>query len=344
MRNPMTLEKPKGCANDDCNVVADGKCVEGYALNECPHVTRISVDEIEEVEDEKTAHEPETFLNLARGEALERGTASVLQCRRLSRTVGIIGPNDAGKTSLVASVYGLLQDGPVSGVRFAGSSTLIGFEMICHNARAASRRTEAHTERTTAGADATFFHLDLQADKGEIVSLFISDRSGEDYLAAADDLVRTNEFFELRRADVVTLLVNGEHLVSSEHRHEAKAMPSQIVDALVEARAFRANCQLAIVLTKDDSVLSSVNSERAHREFNEIADDIAGRYSGCFGTIKRFVIAASPQDLTSVKRGEGVDHLLRYWLLSATAPSVALQRSNSSRLIDLFDAGNEVAE
>jgi len=334
-----------GCKNNDCNVAVDGKCVEGYQLDECPHVERISVDDIEEVMEAPAPQEQAAVLNLALGDALDRAEASALQCRRLSRAIGIIGPNDSGKTSLLASVYDLLQGGPVSGVGFAGSSTLIGFEKICHDARAASRRIEPHTERTSAGADATFFHLDLREDGTEVISLFFGDRSGEDYLAAADDLSRAGEFFELRRADVVTLLVNGEHLVSTEHRHEAKAVTPQIVDALVEAGAFRPGCRLAIVLTKEDSVRSSANCDRAHREFDEMVDAIAASHSGYIGDIERFIVAASPRDSKSVKRGEGVDRLLLYWLRSAAAPPLVVpQRSDSSRLIDLLDASEEVAE
>ena len=337
--------RPRGCANEDCNVAVDGKCVEGFALEECPHVMRVSVDDIEEVEEEPAPQEQAAVFSLALGDALDRTEASTLQRRRVSRTIGIIGPNDAGKTSLVASAYDLLQGGPVSGVGFAGSSTLIGFEKICHDARAASRRGAPHTERTTAGVDATFFHLDLREEGAEVVSLFIGDRSGEDYLAAADNLSRADEFFELRRADVVTLLVNGEHLVSSEHRHEAKAVTPQIVDALVEAGVFRPGCRLAIVLTKEDSVRASEHSDRAHREFDQMVDAIVASHFGYLGTIEGFVVAASPRDSTSVKRGEGVDRLLLYWLRSAAAPPpVAPERCDSSRLIDLLDASEEVAK
>lgn len=335
----------RDCANEDCNVAVDGKCVEGYTLDECPHVMRMSVDDIEEVQEEPVPKEPGAILNLALGDALDRAEASTLQCRRVSRAIGIIGPNDAGKTSIVASIYDLLQGGPVAGIGFAGSSTLIGFEKICHYARAASRRGTPHTERTTQGADATFFHLDLREDGAEVVSLFIGDRSGEDYLAVADDLSRAGEFFELRRADVVMLLVNGEHLVSSEYRHEAKAVTPQIVAALVEAEVFRPGCSLAIVLTKEDSVRASANSDRAHREFDEMVDAIVAGHSGFFRAIERFVVAASPRDSSSVKRGEGVDRLLLYLLRSTAGPSpVAPQRSDSSRMIDRLSASKEVAK
>lgn len=334
--------QPSACANEDCNFAADGKCVEGYALDECPHLFRISVADIEPVDEPETARVAIKLIALDLGEPLNRPQASSLQSRRSSRVVGVIGPNDAGKTSLLASVYDLLQEGPVAGVGFAGSSTLIGFEKVCHDARAPSQRDAPYTERTTQGADVTFFHLDLRPADGEIVSLFIGDRSGEDYLAASDDLAAAAEFFELRRADVVALLVNGEHLASSEHRHEAKAAPPQIIDALVEARSFRKGCRLAIVLTKQDSVLGSAHAERVQREFNAMVDGIVTAHGDHLSEIEGFVVAASPKDTTKVDRGYGVDKLLLYWLRDIPSPvPVAIGRSKSSRMIDLLDSRKE---
>lgn len=334
--------QPKACTNEDCHLPSDGKCVEGYPLDECPHVSRISVEDIEEVEEPDVVREVAQMMVLSLGEALDRAQASSLQRLRVSRAIGIIGPNNAGKTSLLASVYDLLQEGPVANVSFAGSSTLIGFEKVCHDARAASRRGAPHMERTSQGGDATFFHLDVRSADGDLVSLFIGDRSGEDYLAASDELSRAGEFFELRRADVVTLLVNGEHLASSEHRHEAKAVTPQIVDALVEAGAFRPGCRLAVVLTKQDSVLASPHAKRVKREFDAIVDAIIQNHGGHFGDIERFVIAASPKNSAKAKRGEGVDQLLLFWLrapspLALSWPIV----SDSTRMIDLLGSNGE---
>jgi hypothetical protein len=334
------------CTNGDCNFAVDGKCVEGYDVEECPHVSKISVTEIEEVQEaEAPRNQPAAVMTLSLGEALDRAAASSLQRCRISRAVGIVGPNDAGKTSLIASVYDLLQEGPIAEVGFAGSSTLIGFEKICHDARAASRREAPHMARTSAGADATFFHIDLRPSGREIISLFIGDRSGEDYLGAADDLSRAQDFFELRRADTVTLLVNGEQLASSENRHEVKAITPQIVDALVEAGSFRRGCRLAVVLTKNDTVLASPHADRVRREFDAIVDAIVQSHEEYLGDINRFVVAASPRDSTKVKRGEGVDELLLFWLRAAPSPvPIQLTPPDSSRMIDLLDSRSEVPE
>lgn len=338
----MSLQ-PRTCTNEDCDLATDGKCVEGYALDECPHVRRISVEDLEEVVEQPAPPTPVSILALYPGDALSRAEASFRQSRRVSRVVGIVAPNDAGKTSLVASVYDLLQEGPIAGIAFAGSSTLIGFEKVCHDARAASRRNVPHMERTSVGTEATFFHLDLRPPRGEIMSLFIGDRSGEDYLAATDELVRANDFFELRRADVVTLLINGEHLASSAQRHDVKAVTPQIVDALVEAGAIRADGRLAVVLTKNDVVLTSNHVDRVHREFNGLVDDIAARHAGHLGTVERFIVAASPKDVENVKRGDGVDQLLLFWLSRAAPPpkTPPAQMAQGGRLIDLLDNNNE---
>lgn len=326
------------CSNAECNFEVDGRCLEGLALDECPHVSVLDIETIEEVEETGVRREGVETLPLSLGEALTRGEASSLQRQRASCAIGIVAPNEAGKTSLIASVYDLLQGGAMGGIGFAGSSTLIGFEKVCHNARTSSRREMPHMERTSAGADATFFHLDLLPTDGELVSLFIADRSGEDYLAVADDLGRSASLFELRRADTLTVLVNGEHLVSSAHRHETKAITSQIVDALVEAGAVRRGCRLALVLTKQDVVLSSQNVERVAGDFGEIVAGIVEDHGSYFGEIERFVIAASPRDLSDIQRGHGMDTLLRFWLQPGSSPPpVAQLKNHSSRLMDLLD-------
>lgn len=327
------------CANAECNFKEDGRCLEGFTPDECPHASALDIESIEEFEENPSGREERVeTLPLPLGEALARDDASSLQRRRLSRTIAIVAPNDAGKTSLIASVYDLFQDGAIDGVGFAGSSTLIGFEKVCHNARTSSRRQMPHMERTSAGADASFFHLDLLPTGDELVSLFIADRSGEDYLAIVDDLGRSGSLFELRRADVLTVLVNGEHLVSSEHRHEAKAMTAQIVGALVEAEAVRRGCRLAVVMTKQDVVLGSPNADRAAKDFGEVVDGIVEDHVNYFGEIKHFVIAASPRNVVDVQRGLGMDTLLRYWLRSGLNPTLAIQSRNlSTRLIDHLD-------
>ncbi|WP_156818837.1 TRAFAC clade GTPase domain-containing protein [Sphingomonas sp. Mn802worker] len=303
----------------------------------------MTIDDFEEIVEAPSIKEATRMISLASGEALDTMNAAALQRRLLSRVVGLVGPNNAGKTSLIASVYDLLQEGPVGDIGFAGSTTLIGFEKVCHDARAASRRGLPHMERTIVGAEATFFHLDLKAEGQDVVSLFLGDRSGEDYLGAADDVARADDFIELRRADTVTLLVNGEHLTGTEHRHEVRAVSPQLIEALVEGGAIREHCRLAVVLTKNDVVVGTTNAERTRRDFAEIVATIAERHSSHLSEVKPFVIAASPKSVSGLKRGDGVDNLLRYWLSptcnSTSASAIGL--GVSSRMMDLLAPNQE---
>ena len=333
------------CSNAECSFATDDKCVEGYEIEDCPHAARLSLDDIPETEEPDIQLAlPEPTIMLASGEALDRDKASILQRRNVSRSIGLIGPNDSGKTSLISGVYDLLQEGPVSGAAFAGSSTLIGFEKVCHLARVVSRRAAPHTERTSRGMDATFFHIDLHQENIGLTSLFISDRSGEDYLAVTDQISQADQFFEIRRADCITLLVNGAQLADSKMRHEVKSATPHIVDALVEARAIRRGCRLAVVLTKKDSVVVSQRPERVQKDFDELVETIVSTHSTYLGDVKPFVVAASPQDCEHVVRGEGVADLLLYWLKFTTpAPAVVSGGIyNFERMIDrLCDTGTE---
>lgn len=327
------------CSNAECSFATDGKCVEGYEIEDCPHTDSLSLDDIPEAaEPNPPLAAPEPTILLASGEALDREKTSMLQRRNVSRSIGLIGPNDSGKTSLISGVYDLLQEGAVSGAAFAGSSTLIGFEKVCHLARVVSRRAAPHTERTSRGADATFFHIDLHQEDVGLTSLFISDRSGEDYLAVTDQISLADQFFELRRADCITLLVNGAQLADPKARHEVKASTPHIVDALVEALAVRRGTRLAVVLTKKDSVVASQRPERVQKDFDELVDTILRDHSGYLGDVKSFVVAASPQDCEHVKRGEGIADLLLYWL-KLTPPVTATSSDECcsfERMIDLL--------
>jgi hypothetical protein len=312
--------QPKTCTNADCNFAADAKCLEGYEISECPHIGQLSIDDIAVADDTAAAEwaaetqPPELPLALSPGEALDRQDASKLQGRRISRSIGVIGPHDSGKTSLIAGIFDLLQEGPLSEISFAGSWSLVGFERICHLARAVSKRVEPHTPRTTVGADATFFHLDLNYGDSGIISLYIGDRSGEDYLGVNDEIALADQFFEIRRADCVTLLVNGAHLADSARRHEVKAMVPQIVDALVEAGAIRAESRLAVVLTKKDTVVASPQADRVTKDFEALVASLGNAHGTHFGEVKPFVVAASPKDCDKVARGEGLGDLLQFWL------------------------------
>ena len=197
------------CANRECRIAQDGKCLEGYDdLSECPYHGKEpeESDEEDEVDDDAVADE---FDGVHLPDALPLGNSRADRVLSIlpSRMIGIIGVHDSGKTSVIAGVFDLFQMGPIKDIAFAGSSTLHGLELICHDARVASERDEPHSERTKRG-EVKFYHLDVKRDN-ILQSLLIADRSGEEYEEVADLAANATAMFELRRADVMTVLVDG---------------------------------------------------------------------------------------------------------------------------------------
>jgi len=307
------------CANPDCHISEDGKCLEGLPRETCPNFGRAPVVGNADLDD---APPPEpTSRTLAPSAVLNASAASRLLATRPSRVVSIIATFDAGKTSLIAAMYDAFQRNPVSEMCFAGSSTLHSFELACHDARSASRRDEASMFRTPLG-DARFYHLDLcPAAGGEILTLLIADRAGEEYLKVTSDIAHAEPLFEVGRADTLTLLVDGERLIDQKERHNVRAEIEGIVQGLSDADAFDGRQRLAITLTKNDAVLASGRKVAAMGDFDRIVTNIRERFAARFAEVEAFVTAASPKK-EDAKRGEGLPELLNYWVKPVVVPGV----------------------
>lgn len=306
------------CANPDCQVAENGKCVEGFELNACPHYGHFpnAIDEEETVAD---AFEGDTAVGLPGADTLTPEQAARLLRAGETRIIAVIGPSDAGKTSLIASLYDLFQEGSVAGTNFAGSQSLHAFEHACHDARAASRRGVPHINRTPRG-EVRFYHLDVGGGAaGDALALALADRAGEEYRGAADDTSVVAAFPEIRRADSLTLLVDGERLLDAGARHNLRHEITMILQALIDGGGVKTGQRLAIVLTKIDSVQASPESERAEADFRALCTKLERLFGAVFSSMKAFRIAASPKT-NVVARGTGIPDLFRFWLGAATAP------------------------
>lgn len=300
------------CANPDCRVRESGRCVEGLDLQTCPHYGHEPGELTDEVAegDEST---PAPGVELPGAGTLSPAETSKLLRAGEARVIAIIGPSDAGKTSLIASLYDLFQEGPVLGIEYARSETLHAFEHTCHDARAASRRAVPHINRTPLG-EVRFYHLEVGgAQAGDRLTLALGDRAGEEYRAAADDASVAPSFPEVRRADSLAVLVDGRRLLDSGARHNLRSEIILILQALVDGGAVQSGQRLALVLTKIDELLGSEHQARAERDFAALVADTRRILGLAFSIIEPFRIAASPKT-NAVPRGTGVPELLSFWL------------------------------
>ncbi|PJF10197.1 hypothetical protein [Pseudorhodobacter sp. MZDSW-24AT] len=321
------------CANRECRIAQGGKCVEGHDdLTKCPFYGR----EPEELDDEQVGDGQESTsvfdgVHLPDALPLDSGGADKILAMLPSRMIGLIGAYDSGKTSVIAGLFDLFQLRAVSDSVFAGSSTLHGFEMICHDARVASERNEPHSERTKRG-EVRFYHIDVQRN-GVLQSLLIADRSGEEYEEVADLAANAAGMFELRRADVITILVDGRRLTSPSDRADVMGAIPLIVRGMAENGAFLRKPNLAIVLTKNDAVQASPRKDRVEQDFRAIADHVRDAFADHFGEFGTFVTSASPADVNLV-RGAGLDELLDFWLRPSAQPKAIRVRHRNGRVFD----------
>jgi hypothetical protein len=304
------------CANLDCRIAETGKCVEGIETGKCPHFGHAPTD-VSKADSENS--ETSEGVRLPGADTLVVADAAGLLRAGDTRVIAIIGPSDAGKTSLIASLYDLFQEGPVSEIEYARSHTLHAFELACHDARAASRRNVPHINRTPRG-EVRFYHLDLGGGPaGTAITLVMADRAGEEYRGAADDASIVAAFPEVCRADSLTVLVDGERLLDAGARHNLRSEITMILQALVDGGAVQTGQRLALVLTKMDLIQASPNRERTEGDFADLRANIARLFGHAFPIIRAFKVAASPKS-DAVQRGAGVPDLLTFWLQPAVPP------------------------
>lgn len=301
------------CANPDCQVAVDGRCIEGFPdTAKCPQFGRIPIMPV--------AAAPGTDPTARNGVAMQASTtlsvdeADDVVKERPSRIIAIAGPQSAGKTSLIAGLYDLFQLGQVGKVAFAQSFSLHAFEQAAHYSRAASRRTTPNTPRTERG-EVRFYHLELvDTDSGAMPSVLLGDRAGEEYLETRSNPLSAKEFPELRRADVLTLLVDGERLLDAGQRHNLRSEVRQTLHAFVEAGVVRPTQRLALVLTKLDVIRkASDGGQRTFQGFETLVVGLRTDYGSNFAAVENFQIAAQPST-DGAKSGENLDRLLAYWM------------------------------
>jgi hypothetical protein len=304
---------PDRCANPDCRVREDGRCIEGFGnKTECPHFGRFQIVPAQAAA--KPEPEPTPSVTMSLSTTMSVGEADVALKSKECRVIAIAGPQDAGKTSLIAGLYDLFQLGQVGSIAFGQSYSLHAFEEAAHDSRAASRRESPDTARTARG-EVRFYHLNLvDTESGAAPTVLLGDRAGEEYLEARSNPDSAKSFPELSRADVITMLVDGQRLLDVGRRHNVRSEIRQTIQAFVEAGAVSPSQRLAIVLTKVDMVRKSEEAgSRALADFEGLVANLRTSYGSKFAAVERFIIAAQPKS-DGAKRGDGLDGLLAYWM------------------------------
>ncbi len=327
------------CRNPDCDYAKTQKCIDGLDSSAHPQVSADSKPaafDSDAANDELIAAHTSSIESLWTGECLDCSEASKILRRDESRVLAVIGPTKSGKTSLICSVFELLQIQVRDDFQFAGSLTLFAFERACHNSRGESLRHEPvmeHTRHNPLPFGVSFYHLKVAQREEHPVSLLFADRTGEDYKAACDDPSVCSDFVEVKRADSITILVDGQSVLNSAERHNVRSTTELIVQGLKDGGVLSGKQALLVVLTKQDMIEAEneENKEKAYAFFESLVQNIQRLYSELFENIQDFKIAASPQN-SLLPYGHGVFNLMSQWYGSAPkAPPIVLPAVTSKR-------------
>ncbi len=180
------------CKEPACTVVTDGMCYEGLANpSQCPNYAPLVIgdDEIAaleadadwDAETSEPSREPLVGVPLFTGRELDHAGAHRIMLHAVTRVIVLAGPNDSGKTTLLASIFEHFLQGALAGYLFAGCETSPAFDSRCHLSRTDSGRRTEDTERTKSFSEQTMLHLRVRDEAllNPPRDLLLSDLRGE---------------------------------------------------------------------------------------------------------------------------------------------------------------------
>jgi Double-GTPase 2 len=114
------------CSDKDCKVQVDGKCrLKHDPVESCPNYA--AERDVVDVPSEEEKPRTEVPVGLWASEKMLIPDLAALARRCRVHRVALVGEEKVGKTTLLASIYGMYCKGPFAGLTFAGSETLLAW-------------------------------------------------------------------------------------------------------------------------------------------------------------------------------------------------------------------------
>ncbi len=295
----------------------------------------------------------QTLVPLPSAEALVAVDIGAVTGRDETTVVLLAGPVASGKTTILVSLFELFNQGPVGGLLFAGSETLVGFERICHPGRVISNRDTPDTIRTNPSSPTAFLHIrvaDTTTAPPRVASLLISDVTGEAFDEARDVAEPTIIPRQLwLRADIVCVVLDAGKMSVATKRQLVRTEARGLLRSATESKLLSPSCRLVVVTTKCDLIKSTQTDDF----IGETESLLSNQFGACFASVKCHRIAARPTS-SKVPYAYGVPALLTDWVAkrpckTALAVPSHLEKSafnafarsfwdrHRTRLLEVFD-------
>lgn len=264
------------------------------------------------------------------GSALGLADLGFIAGSRKPLVVGIAGPQNAGKTTLLAAWYLLVGRGEAGSEkrRFAGSYSLAGWEAVASTLRWTPGQQPSFPPHTSSrgGRAPGLLHLAFREADGQARSYLFTDAPGEWFQKWAvnrDALEGEGARWVAEHADVFLLIADREAL-SSSNMGSARGSLQLLARRLAAERAARA---VALVWTKSD-VSVAPEMEKTVRE----------AVLGIMPDAVEFSVSIAAKARTAPDKGRGLIELLD-WTLDVRRERVSLPPITATSADPLFMFG-----
>jgi hypothetical protein len=254
-------------------------------------------------------------VDLPTGKAMLPEQSLEISCALPTRFIVVVGAADSGKTTLLASLHERFLLGPWGGFLFAGCSTFLGFEQICHEGRGVSGRETADTQRTKRSEGRRLFHLRLRVEdcSKPAQDILFSDISGEEFDTARDSGEDARELRIVKAAHRFMLLIDGGKITKLKERQQARDEATLLLRTFYEEGHLGKTSKVDVVFTKWDKVNAHDTKAQAEAFATDIERDIITKYSPQLGDLRVFRVTAR-DDEGRVPPATGLESALTGWV------------------------------
>ena len=256
------------------------------------------------------------YIGMPKGQELNEMEAIDLARSRPVQWVVLAGPTDAGKTTLLTSLYELFQWREVQEYAFAGSMTLPGLEERCYLSRIESGNRLPKTQRTPyVRPDPLYLHLRIRSTKGlrPFRDILCTDVSGEMFEHARDSTDECKKMTFLKRAHHFLLFLDSAKAVQPDKRWAMIEEGRALLRSCVDSEMIGASCVVNFVWSRFD-YFAAAEAETGHRVFRTEAEkQLRKSFHGALPTLMFSEVAARPLKFPQLQMGHGVPALFQQW-------------------------------
>lgn len=311
------------CPQPNCFADDNTTCTLGHIrLDMCPEWKRVSKDAVAVAPDSDEMLLP--WSGLAMGEA----DLNFVSGKVKPIIVGIVGPESAGKTTILGAFYLLLGRGALNtdASSFSNSYTLAGWEAVATCLRWKPGQLPSFPPHTPSGAARApgMLHLGFRREDGLLRNLLFADAPGEWFQKwAINEQAADAEGARwiARHADVTLLIADRQALAGSKMGAARNDFQLLAQRAVSEARGRR----LALVWTKGDVDVAPAMEAQIRKAVASVASNVP-----------EFTVSVYPRG--EVDPAEGFRELFG-WILCTKRAAVDLPTTEASGHDPLFRFG-----